>query len=196
MPRVERRAFLALCAAALGVAGCTRPGPDPQPAPTTSPPPADPDARLRQASAASELALITAYRAAIAEHPDLAADLGPFLAHHEAHLERVLPGSAVATTPPGPTGSPAAGGSAGPTGSANPTGSPEPGASSVERPDPAATLAALAEAEARARRERTSACDAATDPALARDLCLIAASEAQHADVLATLAESGSAAAR
>jgi hypothetical protein len=45
-------------------------------------------------------------------------------------------------------------------------------------------LAALAAAETAARSERIAACDAALDPALARDLCLIGASEAQHATYL------------
>jgi hypothetical protein len=52
-------------------------------------------------------------------------------------------------------------------------------------------LAALADAESAAQAQRAAACDGAQDPALARDLCLIAASEAQHSSALATLADQG-----
>jgi hypothetical protein len=46
----------------------------------------------------------------------------------------------------------------------------------------------LAAAESAAQAQRATACDGASDPGLARDLCLIAASEAQHAAVLADFA--------
>jgi mannitol/fructose-specific phosphotransferase system IIA component len=46
----------------------------------------------------------------------------------------------------------------------------------------------LAELEAEATLQRIRACNGASDPDLARVLCLIAASEAQHAEVLDDLA--------
>jgi hypothetical protein len=61
----------------------------------------------------------------------------------------------------------------------------------VAAPTPAVglppTLARLAAAETAARAEHIRSCDAAAAPALARDLCLMAASEAQHAVVLSDL---------
>ena len=50
-------------------------------------------------------------------------------------------------------------------------------------------LRELLAAEQEAQAERIAACDAAASGALARDLCLIAASEAQHAEALAALAQ-------
>lgn len=170
--------FLVLSAAAVGLAGCTsessEAGPPSAPA---SAAPRDPDARIREEVAASEVALIAAYRSAIGAHPELAADLGPFLVQHEAHLARVAPGfvSDVAT----PVGSASA--SASPSSSSE---SSEAGASSV--------LAELAAAESAAQAQRATACDAAQYPGLARDLCLIAASEAQHAAALDDLGARGS----
>ena len=72
-----------------------------------------------------------------------------------------------------------------------------PGSSSTTSSEPSdtsvgKTLAELAAAEAAAQRQRAAACDGAADPALARDLCLIAASEAQHAAALERLAAQGS----
>ena len=167
--------FLALGAATLGLAGCTGQSPQPGPssAPTTPSTPDDPDAALRAEVAASEGALIAAYRAAIAADPQLAADLGPFLAHHEEHLARIAPGSTSARTP-------AASGS--PNGSGSPEGSPPP------LPSIAETVAALASAERIAQAQRATACNRVVDPGLARDLCLAAASEAQHAALLEGLA--------
>jgi hypothetical protein len=49
-------------------------------------------------------------------------------------------------------------------------------------------LTGLADAESAAQAQRATACDGAQDPGLARDLCLIAASEAQHAEALDVLA--------
>jgi hypothetical protein len=174
MPHVERRTFLALGVAALGLAGCTgdRPSDAEGESQPPRPPAQDPDAALRERVAASEAALIAAYRAALAAHPDLAPELEPFVAHHEAHLARVAADLANPSAPPG----------ASPTAS---DGDRDPG--SV-----AATLERLAEAEAAALRDRVAACDAATNSVLARDLCLIAASEAQHqADLAALLDERG-----
>jgi hypothetical protein len=168
---VERRTFLVLCAAAAGLAGCTEDSSDPEPPsapPTTAA--GDPDARLRDAVAASEVALIGAYRSAIQADPGLAPTLGPFVAQHEAHLARVAPGHS-GSSGTASTGSPAA----------------SPGAPSAG--GTRSVLVGLADAESAAQSQRATACDGAQDPALARELCLIAASEAQHATALAALAE-------
>lgn len=203
MRGVERRTFLVLGAVALGLAGCTNQAPTPRPdGSATAAPETDPDDAVRSAVAASELALIASYRTAIEAHPELADELGPFLIHHEAHLARIAPEraaeaagtgdgspSAIASasgdgSTPGNAGSEGAAPSGNETGTASPTASP-----SATRPSAAETVAALADAEAAARRERIASCDAALDPALARNLVLIAASEAQHAAVLEDLAE-------
>lgn len=162
MRRVDRRTFLLLTAAAVGTSGCTDRSPDPGPNPSTPRRPDDPDEALRVRVAESEAALITAYRAAVVGAPALAATLEPILRQHAAHLARVAPG----WTPP----------------SRPATASPEPSA------DPADVLSRLAATESTARDQRIAACDAAVDPALARELCLIGASEAQHAAVLAAAA--------
>ena len=143
-PRVERRTFLVLGAAAVGLAGCTSNATEPGPpsAPASPIPPEDPDARLREEVAASEVALIVAYRSAIEANPELAASLGPFLAHHEAHLARVAPGfsrgsgTSVASESPSapsrPTGGSSDADDAAPSASldATPSGSPEDAAPS------------------------------------------------------------------
>ena len=194
MRGVERRTFLVLGAVALGLAGCTNQAPTPRPdGSATAAPETDPDDAVRSAVAASELALIASYRTAIEAHPELADELGPFLIHHEAHLARIAPERAAEAAGTG-DGSPSAiasasgdgstpgnAGSEGAAPSGNETGTASPAA--------AETVAALADAEAAARRERIASCDAALDPALARNLVLIAASEAQHAAVLEDLAE-------
>lgn len=204
---MERRTFLVLGAAALGLAGCT--GEDSAPSPSgsvTSAPPADPDDLVRGGVADSELALIAEYRAAIAAHPEFEDDLAPFLAHHEAHLARVAPqraagavasGSASAADSRGAAATPSTPGSPTPSGSPAPSasGSPAPTDASPVTSEPASSadaLAALADAEAQARRQRIRACDAAADPELARVLAVIAASEAQHAVVLDDLAGAAS----
>jgi len=209
---VERRTFLALCAAALGLAGCTddEPLPTPSATPTPSPAPTDPDAATRAAVAESEADLVRAYRAAIAAVPALATVLSPWLAHHEEHLDRVSPGATVPADPVASSGSEAGAGpeagaspgartsagaeaeateSAAPGSDASPGAEPQATESAAPGQDPGAVLAALFEAERTARRQRVSACDGAVDPGLARDLCLIAASEAQHAAALRDLAE-------
>jgi hypothetical protein len=223
---VDRRTFLVMGVAALGLAGCTTDTPEP-PAPTGPSTPAgpdDPDAGLRATVARSEAELILAYRAAISTRPELASDLQPFLDHHEQHLERVVPGAdpqALVTPSAGASQSPlGAAGSAADPGSTAPlepstsaslpgaadlpgrpsgaTDSGESGTGSEPLPSaPAASateqdgaaIAALADAERVAHVARVSACDGASTAGLARDLCLIAASEAQHAAVLDSLAE-------
>jgi hypothetical protein len=239
IPRVERRTFLVLGAAAVGLAGCTSDTSEPGPpsAQATTAAPSDPDARIREEVAASEVALIAAYRSAIGANPDLAADLEPFLAQHEAHLARVAPGfvsdvgTPVASTSPSasgpPIGEPSAAGDPGtspsdslgagtspsgsrgagtassgsidagtsPSGSpdagTSPSGSPDAGTASSGSPKPGASsvVAELAAAESAAQAQRATACHGAQDPGLARDLCLIAASEAQHAAALDDLGE-------
>jgi hypothetical protein len=193
---VERRTFLVLGAMAVGLTGCTRGSVEPVPtsSPPRSPAPTDPDSRLRDEVAASEVALIAAYRAAIGSTPELAAELEPFLAHHEQHLARVAPGFPAGPASPSAStsGSPSPSASASPSVSASTPGSSsttssEPSDTSVGR-----TLAELAAAEAAAQNQRAAGCNGAADPALARDLCLIAASEAQHAAALERLAAQGS----
>ncbi len=119
------------------------------------------------------------------------------MADHVAHLGRVAPGTSAASDPSSaaPSASPSASESsaaapsaAESSASASTTG--EPGATPTATPSTTPrrkTLTGLAEAESLALAERTSACDSAQSPALARDLCLIAASEAQHAQALLDL---------
>ena len=132
----------------------------------------------------------------------LADELGPFLSHHEAHLARVAPERAAEAAGSGggsasAVASPSAEGSA-PSNSASAGAAPSGGEIVTDSPDAstsatatsvAETLATLADAEAAARRERIASGDAAIDPVLARNLVLIAASEAQHAALLGDLAE-------
>jgi hypothetical protein len=188
---VERRTFLVLGAMALALPGCTDdPEPPDRPSPT-EPRADDPDAALRAQVAASEIALVAAYRQALASHPGLAEDLDPLLAHHEAHLARVAPEARIPGTddpqPAGPDNTPAAS----PSRSGAPSPSPATGAPSpTESPTAAEALGRLAEAEGAAHRARIAQCDAAASSVLARDLCLIAASEAQHEVVLGGLLDS------
>jgi hypothetical protein len=77
--------------------------------------------------------------------------------------------------------------SASPSGSGGPTASPS-GATDTSEASASSVLAGLAEAETVAQAQRATACDGAQDPGLARDLCLIAASEAQHAAAIEALA--------
>jgi hypothetical protein len=197
---VERRTFLVLSAAVVGLAGCTSDPSEPRPtsAPPTSAGPNDPDRLLREDVAQSEVALIAAYRSAIQADPELVADLAPFLAQHEAHLARVAPGFAGGgPVGGGPTSGPATGSptvpgfdspptaATPPTASLSPTASPSNSANVTPDATASSVLAGLAEAETVAQAQRASACDGAQDPGLARDLCLIAASEAQHASALA-----------
>ena len=174
---MDRRSFLVLSATAIGLAGCTSDSSAPTPRPSAPEPiPAgDPDAGLRTRVAASELALIGLYRSAIVQIPKRAGELQRFLDHHEAHLARVAPDTAVpaeaSAEPSAPTSASAA---------------PGPGDAS-----PTVTLKALARAESAAQAQHVVACDAAQDAALARDLCLMAASEAQHAAVIESFREKG-----
>lgn len=210
IPGVERRTFLVLTASAAGLAGCTQ-DPEPAPRPTVAPTtasPSDPDEQLRARVAAGELGLIAAYRSAIGSNPGLSGELEPLMADHVAHLERVAPGTSAAPDPSASASAPAepsaaASGAAEPSASepsASPSSAAEPSAAASATDAPAETptdspptrsrrktLTGLADAESLALAERTSACDSAQGPALARDLCLIAASEAQHAQALLDL---------
>jgi hypothetical protein len=238
---VERRTFLVLGAAAVGLAGCTQDAPPPDVPTTTRPARKDPDEALRTQVARAEAGLIVAYRQAISRQPDLEPELAVILTHHEAHLARVEPdedaaaelvrGSAAASgaspeaSAAGPTASPEAS-AAGPTASPEASGAgskatpqasssdlgqslesaaagqpaaPEPPTPSSASPSTTGqveeatdVLARLGAAEAEALEERTSACDAARSAVLARDLCLIAASEAQHESLLGSLRERAS----
>ena len=205
IPGVERRTFLVLTASAAGLAGCTQ-DPEPAPRPTVAPTtasPSDPDAQLRGRVAAGELGLIAAYRSAIESNPGLSGELEPLMADHAAHLERVAPGTSAAPDPgasapapaePAPAEPSAAEPSAAASGAAEPSDSASATDAPAETPTDSPptrsrrkTLTGLADAESQALAERTSACDSAQSPALARDLCLIAASEAQHAQALLDL---------
>ncbi len=200
MPRVDRRTFLALGACGLLAAGCTGSGPGllPDPGPSGSP---DPDAAVRAGVADSERALVAAYRATIAAMPELAEELAVVLAQHEEHLARIVGLTQDGSASPGTATAGTSSATAAPDpGSADPVGgSPDPNSTSPSpnagSPTPtgsgAPSLTALARQERAASRQRTDACDEATGSALARDLCLIAASEAQHAVLLAGLAEKG-----
>jgi hypothetical protein len=227
---VERRTFLVLGAAAVGLAGCTQDAPPPDVPTTTRPARKDPDEALRTQVARAEAGLIVAYRQAISRQPDLEPELAVILTHHEAHLARVEPdedaaaelvrGSAAASgaspeaSAAGPTASPEASGAgskATPQASSSDLGqslesaaagqpaAPEPPTPSSASPSTTGqveeatdVLARLGAAEAEALEERTSACDAARSAVLARDLCLIAASEAQHESLLGSLRERAS----
>ncbi|MGB8020172.1 MAG: hypothetical protein WCF04_02990 [Candidatus Nanopelagicales bacterium] len=186
---MDRRTFLALGLAWLAAAGCTS---DDGPAL----PWVDPDEALRAEVVASEGSLIAAYRATIAAHPELAAQLEPLAVQHEQHLARVDPRAV--STRPSPTGTtaadaPSAGGSTlgeSPTGAGAtgvPTATPSPTGSKVPA-HPRRALAALATAASAAYKQRMAACDSSHSSDLAGDLCLIAASESQHAAWLSELA--------
>lgn len=169
---MRRRTFLFASATIVAVAGC---GPD-SPGPRPSGPPGsgqDPDTEVRSSVALDEAALIAAYRATIHAHPDLAAELAPWLAQHEEHLGRVDPSAAV-DPPASATARPPGGTVAGSTGQV-PTRAP-------------AAVAELADLETRAREQRAGAGNRATSADLARALCLIAGSEGQHAAALTALA--------
>lgn len=169
----SRRHLLLAAAAACGVglAGCDqdRPAPNQQsaPPPTASPssesPIASDDDALRAAQAQSEADLITAYQLAIATHPELADEFLPMLSAHEEHRSRLLPG-------------------------ADPVPSPVPSDSqSPAKPESVKRIRAeLADLEQTASRSRLTGADMALSGELAGLLCLICASEAQHAQVLKT----------
>lgn len=144
--------MLAAASGAALVAGCT--------ASSGDKPAGSPDDGVRSAVAASELALIAQYQAAIAAFPDLGASLVAILEQHRAHLAVVAPGEASSQDAAAPTAAAPAATSAG------------------------QMVGALAEAERVASQERRQACREAADPELARILAFIAASEASHVPAL------------
>ncbi len=183
---MDRRTFLGLSAAVLVLAGCTDDPGEPV-APTRAPDPQDPDATVRAGVAASEVALIQAYRLLIAREPERGVELGRLLAHHEEHLARVAPGApvpSVATRAQVPTEPGPASAGAVDQPSAVEQSAPSASPSGLASGAAAAGLADLLRAEQQAVDQRSSAADAALDPGLVRDLCRIAASEAQHVAVL------------
>ena len=68
---------------------------------------------------------------------------------------------------------------------------PRRSANATPRPAPRRSSPSWPTAESAAQAQRATACDGAQDPGLARDLCLIAASEAQHAAALDDLGRTG-----
>lgn len=158
-----RRRLLALVAAA-PVAGAALSACAAEPRPKSAPgarSSLDPDVKLRWRAVRAEEALLALHAATVAAHPDLAAQLAPLTAHHEAH--------AAALRDDGPL----------PFGASSAVGAPDvPG-------DAAAALAAVAEAEQAAADACVLTCLAATGAQLAAVLASIAASETGHGVVLA-----------
>ena len=187
---MTRRTLLRLAGAAgLSVlAGC-RPNAGSataSPAPTGNPPAgtarsADVAAALARRGADAERSLISAYDAAIANHPELAALLVPLRADHVAHLAGLVPG---ATPSAGPGTAPGSAPTSGP-GSAFASASGAAPAGSTAPETVTASLATLERAAAAARVD-----DLMTTPngagSLARLLASIGGCEASHAALLAS----------
>jgi hypothetical protein len=114
------------------------------------------DDLLRSQVADAEAALIAQYQATIAAYQDLAAPLTLLMDQHRAHLAAMA--IAPSSAPPS-------------------TGVPVPGSARQ-------AVTALADAERAATQQRGQACVDAMDPALARTLAFIAASEASHVPAL------------
>lgn len=173
---MDRRSFLVM-AGALGLAGCTRQPSEPTPpgvqttatGPTELPGGAEADARIRADGAAAELALIALYRSAVLAMPARAERLRPLLEQHLEHLIRISPQSPV----PEPVPS-----------MASPV---TPSEAAADRARGSVGLRDLGAAEADAQQQHAAACEAAEDPSLVRDLCLLSASEAQHVVALRQL---------
>lgn len=200
-PLVGRRSVLRLLGVAgLGlVAGCrsgkqatapvvpaastTAPSRSPQPAATSTPPPAtfapptptvselSADQLVAQRVAAAEQALLAAYDAVTAAHPELAGRLAPFRADHLAHLQGLVPGAAPSTTPSTTAVSPPASSAAS---EGLPLSSP---------PASTATLHQLADLERNAAAARVSDV-VTTSGSLARLIASIGGCEAAHAALL------------
>ncbi|MGQ0845495.1 MAG: hypothetical protein ACT4QF_15335 [Sporichthyaceae bacterium] len=122
--------------------------------------PNDPDAPTLAAARAETVALLREYDAAVADRPELAGELAPLRAAHEAHLEKL--------------GRPAA--------EATPSPTPGPGRSR------AALLRGLAAAEKSAAARRVSQCQDLRSASLARLVAGIGGAEAAHASLLRDLA--------
>jgi hypothetical protein len=147
---VSRRSVLAaaLVTPALALSAC---GSEDRPAD-------DPDAHLKQNTAASERSLIDRYQSAMLIYPELAGELAPIRDQHLQHLAAM----------------------------GGPTGQITQSAGGLVAPTARDTVAALAKAEGLAAKERLASCDAATSKEFSWHLSLICASESQHAVELST----------
>ena len=143
------QAGLLLPALLPGVAACTDP--------VLPEPPPDPDVPRREAAAARERALLTAYDAAIAAAPRLAVRLRALRAEHAEHLAALTPG-----VPPPP-----------------PDGAPPRAREKRTREKSGRVLARLAAQEREAARAHAGAAVDAS-PRLAQLLASLAASEGSH----------------
>ena len=130
----------------------------------------DPDAPARARAIASSALLVTAYEQALVL-PDTAPALTPLLADHRAHLSALGADPAASATPTATTAT----GSAAVTTTATTTAAPL---------DPAATIAALIEAERAASSDRTADAVQASGGAFARLLASIAACQSVHITLL------------
>ncbi|GAC1332748.1 MAG: hypothetical protein NVSMB13_21500 [Mycobacteriales bacterium] len=142
------------------LAGCGPKRRTPESAPAPRP---EPDAGPVEAARADEQMLLALYDATLAAYPVLAGQLTPLREHHQRHLQ--------ALPPPRPLPSAVA-----------PAASPTP-APAVGRPDPAAAIRVLIDAENAAATRRATDCLAVARP-LAGLLASLAASEASHAVAL------------
>jgi hypothetical protein len=134
----------------------------------TATPSIGPDVGIREGAAEAERALLAAYAATIARHPELTERLAAPSAHHVEHLSALAPPATPTPTVSAPASSPAAGGA---------------GVSSGVPDDPLAAVAALATAERVAAGRQLEYLGAAS-PGLARLLASVGAAEAAHAAVL------------
>jgi hypothetical protein len=205
MAAVSRRSALRLFAASgLGlVAGCRPSRPTvgssrsvptrsvPAAAPTVHPTPKPPIDPVVARTASTERALLAAYDATAATHPELAVRLAPLRADHVQHLEGMIPGSATASSTPTPSASPTltAPPTATPTPAIDPSSaplSPAAASSAAASSRAAAThlalvdLGALESAAAAARIDDLAACSGS----LARVVASIGGCEAAHAALL------------
>jgi hypothetical protein len=169
--QVSRRRVLLLLtttASLVGAAGCSSPSaanPDPIDRSTV-----DPDAAIQETAADAERALLAAYAATVARHPELSGIVAAPSTHHAEHLAALTDG----TMTPAATAT-ASGGS--------PTTPRSAALSPAVSDDPRAAVAALAAAERAAAAHRLKNLDAAS-PALARLLASVGAAEAAHAALL------------
>lgn len=171
---MDRRRFLLLSLTATALPGCTRQADEPPPLPTASPPHTPvqqddgrgSDDDVRAGVVATELGLIALYGQALRSMPRRTQQLRALLDEHVEHLERLSPD----------TETPVA---------ASPSEEPPAGAVAGSGAEPRRVrLRDLVAAESQAQQRHAAACLAAEDAGLTRTLCLISASEAQHAVVL------------
>lgn len=180
--RPSRRTVLLLGATA-PLAACalfdTENSVDPAPAPP------HPDDLIRDDAVAAEQQLLASYAAVTAAHPELAADLAPFVERHERHVAALL-----ATAPPAePDATAATAQPATPAATPAMTESPAPEPTEAVTPppvagDPADAVRGLRDAETAAVQERLASCLGVHDGGLARILAGIAACEATHGRLL------------